>query len=135
MQDASPEASDRKSSRQVRCSVANRFLHSHLWYLSRCQSFEHPAIVCHNIYIMMYRTQITLDPELQRRARKKAQAQGISFSEYLRRLLARDLGKPSAGASPSVIFDLGDSGESNVARNKDLMIGEAVAAHGTHFKK
>lgn len=80
---------------------------------------------------MMHRTQITLDPELQHRARKRAQALGISFSEYLRRLLARDLGEPAPGISPDALFDLGDSGGSDIGRNKDRMVGEAVAAKQT----
>ncbi len=77
---------------------------------------------------MMARTQITLDPELQRRARKRAGELGVSFAEYLRRLVARDLGGPRRAAEASVIFDLGHSGNSDVARNKDQMVGEAVAA-------
>lgn len=80
---------------------------------------------------MMHRTQITLDPELQHRARQKAQAQGISFSEYLRRLLARDLAEPSTQISPSVVFDLGESGGGDIAHDKDTMIGDAIAARRT----
>lgn len=76
---------------------------------------------------MMHRSQITLDPELQRRARKKAQSLGISFSEYLRRLLARDLAEPPTETPPSAVFDLGSSGGSDIARDKDALIGEAVA--------
>jgi len=41
---------------------------------------------------MTSRNQITLDPELQRRARKRASDLGISLAEYFRRLVARDLG-------------------------------------------
>jgi hypothetical protein len=84
--------------------------------------------VCNDVCDMMYRTQITLDPELQRRARRRAQALGISFSDYVRRLLARDLDTSAAEtARVDVVFDLGDSGNSDVARNKDVMVGEAVA--------
>ncbi|HZD54031.1 MAG TPA: hypothetical protein VE175_13360 [Woeseiaceae bacterium] len=87
-----------------------------------------------HVCAMMHRTQITLDPELQRRATRKAQAQGISFSEYLRRLLARDLDEPSAETPPSVVFDLGESRDSDIARRKEAMVGEAVVARRTHSR-
>jgi hypothetical protein len=74
---------------------------------------------------MMARTQITMEPEVQRKARRRAGEMGVSFAEYVRRLVVRDLGAPRAGADPSVVFDLGRSGGSNIARNKDAMIAEA----------
>lgn len=77
---------------------------------------------------MMSRTQITLDPEVQRRARERAAHLGISFAEYIRRLVIRDLGKPEPRADPSAVFNLGHSGSSDVARNKGAMVGEAVEA-------
>lgn len=77
---------------------------------------------------MMVRTQITMDPETQRHARTRAAQMGISVAEYVRRLVARDLGGGVGGADPSLVFDLGDSGGSNVAVGKDQMVGEAVAA-------
>ena len=43
---------------------------------------------------MMARTQITLDPELWRRARKRASQLGISLAGYVRQLLAKDLHEP-----------------------------------------
>jgi hypothetical protein len=73
------------------------------------------------------RTQITLDPETQRRAHAKAAELGISFAEYVRRLVAHDLDEPKPRAHISAIFDLGASGEpTDIARDKDRMIGEAV---------
>jgi hypothetical protein len=74
------------------------------------------------------RTQITLDPEMQRRAQAKAAELGISFAEYVRRLLAQDLSAtPTRKAHISLLFDLVDEGpETNIARDKDRMIGEAV---------
>jgi hypothetical protein len=76
---------------------------------------------------MNARTQITLDPELQRRAQAKAAELGISFAEYVRRLLANDLGEPKTKADISIVFDLVDEGpRTNIARDKDKMIGEAV---------
>jgi hypothetical protein len=75
--------------------------------------------------IMMVRTQITLDSEMQKRARRRASDLGVSLAEYLRQLVERDLGRPEVRPDVSAIFNLGSSGGSNIARNKDLMIGEA----------
>jgi hypothetical protein len=76
---------------------------------------------------MTARTQITLDREIQRRAQAKAAALGISFAEYVRRLVADDLGGGRAKPDISIMFDLGASGEpTDIARDKDKMIGEAV---------
>ena len=64
---------------------------------------------------------------MQRRAQAKAAELGISFAEYVRRVVADDLGEPKAKADISVFFDLGASREpTNIARDKDKMIGEAV---------
>lgn len=81
-----------------------------------------------NVCIMMARTQITLDPELQTRARRKAAEYGISFAEYVRRLIARDLGDPVQPADPASVFNLGDSGDSDIAREKDRLVAEAAEA-------
>jgi hypothetical protein len=78
--------------------------------------------------IMLSRTQIALDPEIQRRARRRAGDLGVSLAEYLRRLVAQDLGGPQRGANPSVVFDLGASGGSDVAGNKAAMLAEAFAS-------
>ena len=78
-------------------------------------------------YIMMSRTQITLSRELQRRARERAAQLGISLAEYVRRLVARDLGEPEQEVDPSLVFNLGDSGGSDIARDKDALVGRAIA--------
>jgi|ERR1051325_960521 GH24 family phage-related lysozyme (muramidase) len=76
---------------------------------------------------MNARTQITLDPETQRRAQAKAAELGVSFAEYVRRLLAQDLRQPKRKASIAMTFDLGASeAPTDVARNKHSMIDEAV---------
>ena len=77
---------------------------------------------------MMARTQITLEPEIQRKARRRASDLGISFAEYVRRLVIRDLGGAKSSASPAAMFDLGSSGGSDIARNKQAMVAEAFAA-------
>jgi hypothetical protein len=80
---------------------------------------------------MMSRTQITLEPEIQRRARQRARDMGVSLAEYLRRLVARDLGGQQPAVNPKAVFDLGSSGDSDVASNKDAMLAEAFAS-GVH---
>jgi len=68
-----------------------------------------------------------MDPETQRRAQAKAAELGISFAEYVRRLVSSDLGEPKRKADISIFFDLGSSGEpTDVARDKDKMLGQAV---------
>jgi hypothetical protein len=74
---------------------------------------------------MMARTQIALDNELQRRARRRASDLGVSFAEYVRRLVERDLSHPKAVVGIEALFDLGSSGGSNIARHKHEMIEEA----------
>ena len=68
-----------------------------------------------------------MDLEMQRRAQVKAAERGISFAEYVRRLVAEDLGEPKPKADISIIFDLIDEGPpTNIARDKDKMIGDAL---------
>jgi hypothetical protein len=77
---------------------------------------------------MVVRTQVTLDAEAHRRAKRRAAELGISFAEYVRRALDRDLGEPTGQPDPSQIFDLFDSGGADVAREKDRYIDAAVHA-------
>lgn len=73
------------------------------------------------------RTQVTLDPETQRRAQAKAAEQKISFAEYVRRLVVEDLGEPKRKLDISTVFDLADDGpETDVAQRKDEMLAEAI---------
>ena len=68
-----------------------------------------------------------MDPEMQRRAHAKAAELGISFAEYVRRIIAQDLGEAKPKADISVIFDLVTEGEpTDIARDKDKLIGDAV---------
>ena len=93
--------------------------------------FGAPFEGCYNGASMMARTQITLDPETQRRARERAADLGISFAEYVRTLVERDLECPARDADPTAVFDLGRSNGSDVARDKDAMLGTAVQAERT----
>jgi hypothetical protein len=73
-------------------------------------------------------SEIVLDSEMQRRARAKAAQLGVPLTEYVRRLVARDLAQDDRLTDPSLVFDLGSSDGSDVAQNKDQMLGEALAA-------
>ena len=79
---------------------------------------------------MKARTQISLDAEIYRRARQRASDMGLSLAEYVRRLVTRDLGRQQPPANPAAVFDLGASGGSDIAKNKDAMLAEAFAASG-----
>lgn len=75
---------------------------------------------------MMARTQITLESQAHRRARQRASELGVSLAEYVRQLVARDLTRPEQPqADVTAIFDLGSSGGSDIAKNKDSMVAEA----------
>jgi hypothetical protein len=77
---------------------------------------------------MATRLQVTFDVEQHRRAADKAARMGISLAEYIRRVVAADLDPPAAvDADISEIFGLGDSGGSDVARQKDAYLGAAVS--------
>ena len=79
---------------------------------------------------MMARVQVSFPPEEQRRARARAAELGVSFAEYVRRLVARDLGDERHTGDPQELFDLGDTGGSDVATEKHRYVGESVeAAH------
>jgi hypothetical protein len=85
--------------------------------------------------IMTSRTQITLEAEIQRRARQRASDLGVSLAEYVRRLVARDLASPQQNVDPNCIFDLGSSGGSDIAAKKDRMIAEAFRASHKKFRR
>lgn len=77
---------------------------------------------------MMARIQISLAREEQKRAKTRAAELGISFAEYIRRLVRADLEDARPHRDLSAIFDLGDSGGSDVAAEKDDYVDEAVEA-------
>jgi len=85
--------------------------------------------VRYDVSIMMKRTQISLEPETLRKARHKAHDLGISLAEYIRRLLEQDLRQNErAGTDPTGVFNLGSSGGSDIARDEDRSIAEAIEA-------
>ncbi len=78
---------------------------------------------------MNARTQISLDPDTQRRARVRAEELGISFGDYVRRAIVRDLAvEPAASSGVGQLFDMIDEGEpTEIAKDKDLLVVQAVA--------
>lgn len=75
----------------------------------------------------MTRTQLSFERRMLKKARDRAGQLGISLAEYVRRLVAQDLEAEHGPADPSAIFDLGSSGSSDIASDKDAMLGEAFA--------
>lgn len=75
--------------------------------------------------MVMTRTQLSFERQMLRRAKSRAGELGISLAEYVRGLVERDLGETPPTGDPSVLFDLGSSHGSDVARQKDAMLGEA----------
>jgi hypothetical protein len=73
------------------------------------------------------RTQITLESEMQRQARRRASEMGVSLAEYVRRLVAQDLARPRQKGEVSSIFGLGSSGGSEIAVNKHAMVAEVFS--------
>jgi len=69
----------------------------------------------HDGAIMMAKTQITLETELQCRARQRASELGVSLAEYFRLLAARGLARPETAGHVDRIFDFGSSGDSGIA--------------------
>ena len=77
---------------------------------------------------MILRTQISLESKLHSQIRMRAAALGISFAEYIRRLIEHGLKEMHREIDRSVIFDLGISEPSDIAKHKDQMISKAIAA-------
>ena len=75
----------------------------------------------------MTRTQLSFEREMLQKARERAGQLGISLAEYVRRLVAEDLGGGIEPVGPTAVFDLGSSGGSDVARDKDGMLGQAFS--------
>ena len=59
-------------------------------------------------------------------AKRKAAHEGISLSEYIRRLVASDLDRDTPAMDPSTIFGIFDGGGSRIADGKQAMISEAI---------
>lgn len=75
---------------------------------------------------MKSRTQITLVPEVHRRVYRRAIDLVVSFAGDARRLISQHLGEPEPQRDPSRVVGLGDSGGSDVARDKVAMVAEAL---------
>ncbi|MDX1495178.1 MAG: hypothetical protein R3253_14010 [Longimicrobiales bacterium] len=75
----------------------------------------------------MTRTQLSFERETLKRAKRRAAQLGISLAEYVRRLVDKDLTRGRPSGDPSVIFDLGGSGGTDIASAKQALLGEATA--------
>lgn len=75
----------------------------------------------------MTRTQLSIEKEMLLKARKRAGQLGISLAEYVRRLVANDLGGGPEPLGAVAVFNLGSSGGSDVAQDKDVMLGLALS--------
>jgi hypothetical protein len=65
--------------------------------------------------------------DMLHRAQARAAAPGNSLAEHVLRLVADDLSERKPKADIFIVFDLMDEGPAtNIARDKDKMIGEAV---------
>lgn len=84
-------------------------------------------ILHHDVGMPMTRTQLSFEREMLKRAKRRAGELGISLAEYVRRLVEDDLGQRRPSTDASAIFDLGASGGSDIAAQKDAMVGEAMA--------
>lgn len=76
----------------------------------------------------MVRTQIMLDAEDHRRAKGRAAELGISLAEYVRRVVGADLAAPAETTDRSAIIGLFGSGGSDIARDLDDALAQAVEA-------
>jgi hypothetical protein len=65
---------------------------------------------------------------LQRRAHARAAKLGVSFAEYVRRLIRDDVGATERKTDVSAIFDPGDSGGTDISQHKRRLAGDAIAA-------
>jgi hypothetical protein len=87
-----------------------------------------PKHLHYDVNTMMVRTQISLPPDQHRLAKRRATEQGVSLAEYLRQLIARDLGEPHTQADVTRLFALGESGRGDVAGDADAHLGEILEA-------
>ena len=81
----------------------------------------------------MTRTQIYLTPKQHRALKKEAAREGISMTEFLRRLVDVRLFGRNAGGPPEkelvlAFVALGESGRSDVSANHDRALDEALRA-------
>jgi hypothetical protein len=74
---------------------------------------------------MVVRTQVTLDADAHRRAKRRAAERGISFAEYIRQVVDRDLGEQPR-SDIGAICGLFDSGVADVSSNVDRYLAESL---------
>lgn len=80
---------------------------------------------CH-AYIMMVRTQISLEDHDHARAKRRAAELGISLSELIRRALRKELGERAGSGDISELFGILDSGHTDTSQRVDELVSEAI---------
>ena len=81
---------------------------------------------------MGIQAEVILNVQTVRRAERRAEQLGLSIAEYIDAIVSRDLApEPQRRrVDPSILFDLGSSAvTTDIARDKDRMIEDAVLAH------
>lgn len=69
-----------------------------------------------------------LPAEDHRRVKRRAAELGVSFAEYVRRAIARELGDEQRGTDVTALFALGESGATDISANADAHLAEALTA-------
>ena len=78
---------------------------------------------------MASRMQITLDPTTQVKVRRRAESIGVPVAEYVRRVIAADLGGDPPRIDVAQLFNLGRSAQpTDIAKDKHAMIAGAIEA-------
>ncbi len=78
------------------------------------------------------RMQITLDRGTQLKVRRKAERIGVPVAEYVRRVIAADLGGEPPKADIRELFGIASSASpTNIAKDKKAMIADAIAGSKT----
>ena len=72
-------------------------------------------------------TPIVLEPELEKQAQRRAQQLGVPLSDYISQLITQHLDNPAPASDPAIIFTLGDSGGTEIDRDKDRLLGAAIS--------
>jgi len=70
----------------------------------------------------MIRTQISLEKDMYREARREARRQGISFAEFCRRALAQALGHRALKEPWMAYAGAVESGDENASRSVDEVV-------------
>lgn len=77
----------------------------------------------------MKRTTIVLPDDLDTQLRYEARRRGVSMTELAREAITEYLVQATGEGEDLSIFDLGDGGATDVGRNSERYVAEAIEAH------